>query len=304
MNDKAPLNFTLSTLNSPVYIVIMVKRLMWLDYMADKDPAGHTVVGKLLVQADVYSPQLHNRRDLYVYLPPAYEQNQRRYPVLYMHDGQNLFDAPISYAGEWQVDETLCALRDEGIEAMVVGIPNAGKRRAHEYNPFDHKQHGKGQGDQYLAFLVETVKPMIDRDFRTLPERDHTGLMGSSLGGLISLYGFFRCPEVFGFTGVVSPAFTFTKEDIYKYVEAAHYIGGKIYMDVGTHEIGARWDALTFNMASRRYVESVRRMHTLLRRKGYRDGVNMRYVEDEGAIHNEADWARRLPDALRFLLKS
>ncbi|MER3481541.1 MAG: esterase [Meiothermus sp.] len=257
---------------------------------------GHTVVGKVLLAKGVRSPQLGNRRDLLVYLPPSYDTGERRYPVLYMHDGQNLFDNHTSYVGEWHVDAALEALAPEGLEAIVVGIPNAGTERLHEYSPFPDPQHGGGKGEAYLAFIVETIKPQIDRDFRTLPTREHTYVMGSSLGGLISLYALFRYPEVFGAAGVVSPAFWFGNHGIFGYVEGFAEVPGRVYMDVGFKEVTLS------EVSSRRYLADVRRMHRLLQRKGLRPGPDYRYVEDPQGKHNESDWARRLPEALRFLL--
>jgi len=119
-------------------------------------------------------------RDLHAYLPPSYERSDRRFPGLYMHDGQNLFDATTSFAGEWGVDETMEELAVEGLEAIVIGIPH-GEDRVREYTPFN------GCGDEYLAYVVDTVKPLVDSSFRTLSDREHTGIMGSSLGALISL---------------------------------------------------------------------------------------------------------------------
>ena len=178
----------------------------WQDYGLLYPGDEHTVSGTLKVLRGVESPQLGNRRDLVVYLPPSYGEGDRRYPVIYMHDGQNLFDAATSNAGEWQVDETLETLSTEGIEAIVVGVPNMGEKRAYEYVSFPSSWLAEVGGDLYTAFLAETVKPLIDRDFRTLPEREATGVMGSSLGGLISLYAIFRRPDVFGMAGVVSLA--------------------------------------------------------------------------------------------------
>jgi predicted alpha/beta superfamily hydrolase len=255
-----------------------------------------------MVLESVPSPQLNNQRDVLVYLPPSYTETDRRYPVIYMHDGQNLFDAATSYVGEWCVDETLGALSAEGIEAIVVGIPNMNLERAHELSPFVAPR-SKGLGDAYLSFIVDTVKPLIDAEFRTDLSRTATGLMGSSMGGLITLYGFYKHRQVFGFAGVVSPALFFGNADIYPYVENATPPSGKIYMDVGTDEGRVMTEHLKENPDfSRRYLESVRRMNDLLIAKGFQPDVNYRYVEDEGATHNETEWARRLPDALRFLL--
>lgn len=273
----------------------------WLLYTTEV--AQHTVVGEVRVLRGVYSPQIGNRRDLYVYLPPSYHHSDQLYPVIYMHDGQNLFDAGLSYAGEWHVDETMESLSQEGLEAIVVGIANAGGARMREYNPYHHPQFGGGQGDLYLYFVVETIKPLIDADFRARPDRDSTTIIGSSMGGLISLYAFFTFPEVFGRAGVMSPSLWVASDSIYAMVSAAPHVGGRIYLDVGTQEVGSARNSLVGSYQSRRYVQAVRRMAKLLRQKGYYDRQALLYVEERGGIHNEADWARRLPDALRFLLR-
>ena len=276
----------------------------WQDYTANKSRRGHTVVGNLRVYRKLYSPQLRNRRALLAYLPPSYEHSKRRYPVLYMHDGQNLFDRATSYAGEWQVDETMESLSREGVEAIVVGVPNMGAQRMSEYNPFDDPQEGPGRGEAYVAFLVETVKPLIDADFRTLRDREHTGTMGSSMGGLISLYAFFRHPEVFGLVGALSPAFG-PARGIFPYVQASPFTTGKVYVDVGSREgAGLEENVRLVGVISRVYRAYVRRMRDLLLEKGYRPGADLLYVEEKGAFHHESAWARRLPAALRFLLSS
>lgn len=276
----------------------------WLDYAAAYPRGQHTVRGTLKVLRDLYSPQLDNRRDIVVYLPPSYAAGERRYPVLYMHDGQNLFDGATSFAGEWYVDETLEGLASEGIEAIVVAIPNNGPRRANEYIPFPAPDLADAQGEQYVAFIVDTLKPVIDRDFRTLSGREHTGIAGSSLGGLISLYAYFRRPEVFGLAGVFSPALGMGKEGIFSFVQAAAFAPGKIYMDVGTAEGTGlvTGSAHTQRSFASHYVGQVRRMNNLLRRKGYRPSRSLLYVEEPAGIHHESAWARRLPRALRFLL--
>lgn len=276
----------------------------WQDYPEFRATGTHTVVGRLKFLENVPSPQLGNERDLYVYLPPSYAQGEKHYPVLYMHDGQNLFDQAISFSGEWLVDETMEMLSQEGIEAIVVGIPNTGEWRMAEYSPFPDRRRGGGQGDNYLAFLVETVKPLIERSFRCLGGPAHTGVMGSSMGGLISLYAFFRYPEVWGFAGVVSPALVYATEAIFDYVKKAPAVPGRLYLDVGTHEgynmVRFAWQKSRF---SRLYLQQVQRMHALLLQKGYQADRDLLYVEEEGAIHHESAWSRRLPQALRFLLK-
>lgn len=260
----------------------------WLDY-TDYRGAGEGVVGTIKVLKDVYSPQLDNTRDLLVYLPPSYEASDRRYPVLYMHDGQNLFDPATSFAGEWGVDQTLEALSGEGIEAIVVGLPNMGEERANEYAPFFDERLGEARGDEYIEFIVGTVKPRIDADLRTRPEREATGVLGSSLGGLISLYAFFARPDVFGVAGLMSPALWVAGGRVVRWVEGQGNPGGRLYLDVGALE-------------GHRTVGEVRRLRGILEAKGYREGETLGYVVDEEAGHNEAAWAARLQGALRFLL--
>ncbi len=237
----------------------------------------------------VYSPQLDNERDLLVSLPGKYAARERRYPVIYMHDGQNLFDPAMSFAGSWNVDVAMAVLGLGGLEAIVVGIPNMGHERLAEYSAFDHPKVGTGRGDLYLEFLIETVKPLIDAQYLTLPDRDHTGIVGSSMGGLISLYAFFRHAESFGFAGVLSPSLWLTETATFAFVEEAAFSPGRLYLDVGTRE-GAR------------HVASARRMRDLLEAKGYRLGYDLMWEEEEMGRHHEAAWARRFQKALPFLI--
>ena len=280
----------------------------WEDYTADLEPDAHTVVGALRLLRDLHSPQLDNARDVLVWLPPSYHDTDRRYPVLYMHDGQNLFDAGTSFAGEWEVDETLTRLADEGIEAIVVGLANTEQRRS-EYQPPGNKRSwlGPAQGDAYLDFVVNTVKPMVDADFRTLPDRAHTAMAGSSMGGLISLYALYRHPELFSMIGAFSPALWFTSASMAELIRKAGHIPARIYLDVGTAEGGVAQHLPEDErprevVASQRYVESVVQVRNALLNAGYIEGESLVYVEAEDAGHNEPAWAARLPDALRFLL--
>jgi predicted alpha/beta superfamily hydrolase len=239
--------------------------------------------------SSVYSPQLDNERDLLVSLPAKYATRECRYPVIYMHDGQNLFDPAMSFAGSWNVDVAMAVLGLGGLEAIVVGIPNMGQERLAEYSAFDHPEVGAGRGDLYLRFLIDTVKPLIDAQYLTLPDRADTGIVGSSMGGLISLYAFFRHPESFGFAGVLSPSLWLTETATFAFVAEAAFSPGRLYLDVGTRE-GAR------------HVASARRMRDLLEAKGYRLGYDLMWVEEELGHHHEAAWARRFQKALPFLV--
>ena len=261
----------------------------WRDYPPREDGGAHTVVGTVKKLERVHSPQLENERDLYVYLPPSYGKSDRRYPVLYMHDGQNLFDRATSFGEEWEVDQTLEAASADGLEAIVVGIPNT-PGRLDEYSPWHDRRHDAGgKGQAYLDFVVDTVKPIVDRDFRTLSGRESTGIAGSSMGGLISLYAFFRRPDVFGFTGVMSPALWFAGHSVFPFLEKHRKVEGRIYLDVGTNEGSEE-------------LHDVRRLKDLLERKGYRRGHDLLYVVELGGAHNERAWRRRLRKELHFLL--
>jgi predicted alpha/beta superfamily hydrolase len=243
----------------------------------------HTLVGDIRVLPAVHSPQLDNEREVLIYLPPGHDTSPARYPVVYMQDGQNLFDSETAFGGiEWQVDETMESLSAEGLPAIVVGLPHMGPARIAEYSPFPQRA---GRGEAYLRFIVETVKPLIDSTYRTRPERAATGLLGSSMGGLISLYGFFRYPSVFGFMGGLSPAFWYGGPALYTYITHAPHPPGRLYLDRGTTERGG-----------------AKRMYDLLVQHGYRPNQDILYVEEVDGEHTETAWARRLPGALRFLL--
>jgi predicted alpha/beta superfamily hydrolase len=277
------------------------------EWVAYPKKQGHSVVGDVRVWHSLASPQLGNARDVLVWLPPDYDTSERRYPVIYMHDGQNLFDNATSYAGEWQADETMTLLSGEGLAAIIVGLPNAGERRRIEYSPYDYRmglQRVRGEGDAYIRFVVETVKPLIDTHFRTRTDAAATGIAGSSMGGLISLYGFLMRPDVFGVCGAFSTAYWFGENKLLETVRERASGHGRVYLDVGTRE----GDTLTqFRIAARdfntMYRDGVRDLRDLLLARGYTARQNLLYVEDEGAPHNESAWARRLPDALRFMLR-
>jgi predicted alpha/beta superfamily hydrolase len=243
---------------------------------------GETVTGNVRVLRGELD------RDLFAYLPPSHGLLGRRFPVVYMNDGQNLFDEATSYAGEWRVDETMEALAREGLEAIVVGIPHAGERRGHEY---------AGDGARtYLDFVVRQVRPLVEDAFAVAPGRQSTGVAGSSLGALSSLQALYVHPHVFGFAGLLSPAFWRNGDDRwYELVEREPRPDARVYMDVGDDE-GEGDERLR-----RAYVDDFERMAALLRRKGYGDD-ELRTVFEPGGVHLESAWARRLPDALRFLL--
>jgi predicted alpha/beta superfamily hydrolase len=272
----------------------------WREYPAER----HTVVGTLKVLEAVRSPELGNTRDLFVHLPPSYPDGRREWPVLYFQDGQNLFDAFASYAGEWEVDETMTALALEGIEAIVVGVANRGRERIDEYSPFFEPSVGGGKAAAYMQFLAETVKPLVDAEFKTTRDRAGTGLVGSSLGGLVALWGLFERPRVFGLVAALSPSVLFARGALNAYLAGQPRVDARIYLDVGTLEgPPGMGGALLARLLPRPYVSRVRETRRLLASMGYREGEDLMYVEERGGRHSEACWGRRLPQALRFLLK-
>ena len=243
----------------------------------------HARKGRLVVLPSVHSPQLDNRRDLYIYVPAAPALGGTGYPVIYMQDGQNLFDPALSFAGTWGVDKALTWASRRGLDAIVVGIPNMADARIAEYNPFGEA------GDRYLDFVTNTVKSIVDAQFPTLPDRRHTGIAGSSMGGLISLYAFFRYSESFGFAAALSPSLWFADGALLDLVARAPRVPGRLYLDVGMRE-------------GQQTVALGRRLRDLLLAKGYEGGRDFRWVEDKDGVHHESAWGRRFREALPFLL--
>ena len=162
----------------------------------------HHAVNVEVIDEDFDMPQLERTRRIWVYKPVGYYRTNKKYPVLYMHDGQNLFDETTAFGEEWGIDETLNCLQ---AECMVVGIDNSESRMT-EYNFQDHEEFGAGEGRKYIEFIINTLKPVIDLNFRTKRNRSDTYIAGSSMGGLITLYGAMYFPRTFGAAGVFSPA--------------------------------------------------------------------------------------------------
>jgi predicted alpha/beta superfamily hydrolase len=171
---------------------------------------GTAAANVSILSTDFYLPQLNRNRRIWLYLPPDYNTTTKSYPVLYMQDGQNLFDDNTSFSGEWGVDEALNTLHAQGdYGCIVVGIDNGGQYRLDEYSPWVNTSYGGGQGDEYVEFLANTLKPYMDANYRTLPNRHSTGIMGSSMGALISMYGFSERQDIYSRAGIFSPAFWF-----------------------------------------------------------------------------------------------
>ena len=229
-----------------------------------------------------------------VYLPVEYAaEPARHFPVFYLHDGQNLFDGRKSYlAGRtWRAGTTADAEAADSLAEpiILVGIANTGVRRMAEYTPTRDFKMGGGDGRSYGRLLIDELKPFLDRAYRTLPDAANTGLGGSSLGGLISLFLGIEHPGVFGKIAVLSPSLWWNNRSILQQVAALdHKPALKIWLDIGLAE-GAR------------HVRDTDRLHRLLFHKGWRDGVDMAYRRVEGGVHDEDAWAARFDEVLRFL---
>ncbi|OGT56528.1 MAG: hypothetical protein A3E01_10625 [Gammaproteobacteria bacterium RIFCSPHIGHO2_12_FULL_63_22] len=239
-------------------------------------------------------PGLDRNRTIRIYLPPGYDTSRKRYRVLYMFDAQNLFDDATSFVGEWGVDESLDALaKSDGIELIVVGIDHGDDRRISELRPWAHPRFGKAEGDQFLDFVVGTVKPFIDRNYRTRTRRKDTGIAGSSLGGLMAHYAVLRHPAVFSRVGIFSPSY-WIADEIYPATEAARFKRGtRIYLVAGDKEGQSEADHA-------QTVANVRKMESVLQRlKGRR--IALKTVIRAGASHNEAAWRTEFPTVIRFL---
>jgi predicted alpha/beta superfamily hydrolase len=241
-----------------------------------------------------HSKILPDDRTVQVYLPQQYmEQKERRFPVFYLHDGQNLFDGHTSYipGQTWNAHTTADRLNLAGrIEPVIlVGIANTGLRRMAEYTPTRDFKLGGGEGRSYGRLLIEELKPLIDRSYRTLTGAESTGIGGSSLGGLISLFLGLEHPEVFGKLAVMSPSLWWDHRSI---LGAINRPGPRpdlrIWLDIGTAE-GAR------------HVRDADLLERMLLKRGWQLGIDLAYVKAEGAAHSEVAWAERFGDVLQFL---
>lgn len=224
-------------------------------------------------------PRLGIKRRVWIYLPPAYSTTHKKYPVLYMHDGQNIFDDSTAAFGEWGVDECLDSLIKKRIQAcIVIGVDN-GPQRMQEYNPYEFKEFGKGQGDAYVDFLVKTLKPFVDMHYRTLPSVENTLIAGSSMGGLISYYAMLKYPNIFGKAGIFSPAF-WTAEKIKELTDSAgNQLHGKLFFYMGELE-------------GETYLNDMNEVVETIGKKS--DAMIYAVVDPEGS-HNERAWRNGLP---------
>jgi len=233
----------------------------------------------------LHAPQLGRDKTIWVYLPYNYNDSEQKFPVIYMHDGQNVFNHTESPKREWFVEDKLNDLHSE---AIIVGIEHGGiNRRIDEMTPYKNEKYGGGHADDYLDFILNTLKPHVDGHYKTLSDKESTTIFGSSVGGLISFYALLKFPEVFGNAGVFSPSFWFS-EDIFTLMETVKHIEGRIYFMAGDHESQAMLPDLD-------HMEQL-----VLERVTNKDQVHKKIVHN--GHHNEKLWRKEFSDAYRWLM--
>lgn len=264
---------------------VYIEILNWADIAGGTTAADNVDI----VDDNFYMPQLDRNRRIWIYLPQNYPDNpDENYPVLYMHDGQNVFDAFTSFAGEWEVDETLNELEDQGVKVpIVVAIDNGGSLRIDEYSPWINSTYGGGEGGAYIDFITETLKPFIDENYKTLPDRIHTGLMGSSLGGLISHYGALEHQDIFSKAGIFSPSYSFS-DTVWTFVQET----GKLD--------AMRLYQMTGSLESVPMVPFTLMMHDSLLSVGFSEN-EVKTIIIEGGQHNELLWRTQFEEAYLWL---
>ena len=265
----------------------------WQDLLGVKEKLPTFSKQVSILDTAFYIPQLKRKRTIRVYLPADYAGSKKRYPVMYMHDGQNLFDDRTSYAGEWGVDEYLDSMIKK--PCIVVAIDNGGSYRMNEYCPFDfvlgrdQSEKQKGEGKDYVSFIVNTLKPFIDKKLRTKKEKEHTFIAGSSMGGLISLYATLAYPKTFGGAGVFSPSVWICKKELLAYAKTkGPSLHSRIFFYSGKQE-------------SREMVPDMLTVFETLQKQSKSKMTVV--IRDEGQ-HNERTWRKELPGFFLWILRN
>ena len=281
-----------------------IKLFAVLVVLASANVAGqqaHSLTGDVRLHKSFHSTILNNDRDVIVYLPPGYDSNkQKRYPVFYLHDGQNIFDGATSFipGQEWRVDETAQSLilANKIEPVIIVGIYNTGASRVNEYTPAeDSRYKAGGKADLYGRMIVEELMPFINSHYRTLKGPKHTALGGSSLGGLVSIYLGLKYPEVFGKLAVVSPSVWWADKQIVRFIQGLFKKPSlRIWLDIGTKEGRDEKEAQAT-------TDGARVLRDTLIKKGWKLEKDLKYLEAERAEHNERAWAARVEPMLKFL---
>lgn len=268
--------------------VIYINILGWKDDFA-QTVKQRTASKNVIVPDTAFNiPQLSRTRNIRIYLPPDYSISTKRYPVVYMHDGQNLFDEYTAGYGEWGVDETMDSFfTKKRLSCIVIGIDN-GPKRLNEYNPYYTSRFGDGEGDYYTDFIVKTLKPYIDKNYRTKTGKSFTAIAGSSMGGLISMYAALKYPNIFGASGVFSPSFWIAPKMADYVKKRGRLMKSKVFFYAGGQE-------------SEEMVGDVKKIVWLLSKQ---HSNTIKFLINENGRHNEAAWKKYFPYFIQFWLMS
>ncbi|ANI88613.1 hypothetical protein A9P82_04515 [Arachidicoccus ginsenosidimutans] len=267
--------------------VIQVSVANWADNFLPVIKQNTATQNVHFLNTAFFIPQLQRTRRVWIYLPQNYFTSSKKYPVIYMQDGQNIFDEATAFSGEWGVDDYLNSLPVEQ-QCIVVAVDNGDSLRMNEYNPYNTKRFGKGEGNAYADFLEQTLKPFVDKHYRTLNDAGHTAIAGSSMGGLISFFAAIKYPETFGISGIFSPSFWIApklKKDIKKF--STQFNDSHFYFYGGNKES----DSMVIN------IEAVQK--ELLLFKNVQTRINI----DREGIHNEAFWRKHFPGFYKWCLE-
>jgi predicted alpha/beta superfamily hydrolase len=284
-NEGFPTENRIVEISSDTTIEISIQH--WADHFVKKPKISTANKQVKIIGSDFFIPQLNRYRRIWIYLPVSYATSGKKYPVLYMHDGQNVFDDSTSFSGEWGVDETLDTLEIKTKEVIVVAIDNGGDKRINEYSPYNMDRFGKGEGDLYVDFLVQTLMPYINRNYRTKKYGKNTYVAGSSMGGLISFYAILKYPKLFDGAGVFSPAFWIVPQLKEVIATKAKKVKGKIYFYGGKQEGETMIpDMLSVFQQMNKYSKA--KMTTVIRSEGK---------------HNEATWRQEFPLFFKWMMQ-
>ena len=265
--------------------VILVSIAAWQDDFETVEKMHTSSPNVHIIDTAFFMPQLGRTRRIWLYLPPGYKKSKKHFPVIYMQDGQNLFDAYTSGFGEWGIDEIVDSMVKAGRPpCIIVGIDN-GPKRLNEYNPYDFKDFGKGEGDKYLDFIVENLKPFIDKHYRTLRTTDNTIIAGSSMGGLIAYYAMLKYPDVFGKGGIFSPAFWVAEKIKEETVSSGKKLKGTLFFYMGEQE-------------GEQAFGEMKEVTDLL---GKNSDALIYVVTDPDGKHNEQAWHKWFPEFYKWV---
>ncbi len=285
-NEGFPAENRIIEISSDTTIEISIQH--WADNFPKKAKISTANKQVKIIETAFFIPQLNRFRRIWIYLPKGYATSGKKYPVLYMHDGQNVFEDSTSFAGEWGVDEALDTIDSRTNEIIIVAIDNGGDKRINEYSPYDMERFGKGEGDQYVDFLVKTLIPYINKNYPTKKCGKNTYVAGSSMGGLISFYTILKYPKKFDGAGVFSPAFWIVPQLKNVIATKAKKVKGKIYFYAGKQEGESMVpDMLSVFGQMNRYSKA--QMTTVIRSEGK---------------HNEATWRQEFPLFYKWMFAS